>query len=33
LTGELRRRGYAEADMSKIFRENALRVLADVIGS
>jgi len=33
LTGELRRRGYVEAELRKIFRENALRVLADAIGS
>jgi membrane dipeptidase len=32
LTAELLSRGYAEADMSKIFRENALRVVGDVIG-
>ena len=32
LTAELRRRGYAEADMRKLFGENALRVLRSVVG-
>ena len=33
LTAELRRRGYQEADLRKIYRENALRVLEQVTGA
>ena len=33
LTAELTRRGYAEADLRQIYRDNALRVLGEVVGS
>ena len=32
-TAELTRRGYGEADLRKIYRDNVLRVLGEVVGS
>jgi microsomal dipeptidase-like Zn-dependent dipeptidase len=33
LTAELLRRGYAEADLRKIYQENVFRVISAVLGA